>query len=541
MRRADSSYDVIVLGSGAAGLAAALSALDRGARVAVFEKGNVVGGSTALSGGVTWLPNHPHMREHGYSDSRDEALKYLESLSHGLIDAELAAAFVDTAAELVEWIEKSTPLQFQLFTGFPDYHPENPGGKPEGGRSVEPGLVDFSPLGEWAERIVVPNRNPYLGVQESTFAGGGQVSDEELEDRRSRNIRGGGPALIAALLQGVLERGGHVQAGARARHLIRMDGRVVGVRFESDRGDFAIDARRGVIIATGGFEWDKGLVRDFLRGPMDRPASIPTNTGDGLRMAMETGAALGNMREAWWVPTVDVPGEDNYGERRVYHVQRERILPRSILVNRRGRRFANEATNYNALGAALHHFDPTRFVYANLPCWLIFDQEHVRRYGFAKSPPGETPPWATSAPTLGSLARQLGISPDGLLATVERWNAMVAEGRDADFGRGESAYSLWLGDRLLTGPARTLGPVTDAPYYAVEVHSGSLGTKGGPKTTADGQVIDAFGDTIPGLYAAGNAMAGVTGMVYGGGGGTLGPALVFGFRAGRHAARASMA
>ena len=310
---------------------------------------------------------------------------------------------------------------------------------------------------------------------------------------------------------------------------------MTGVRFES--GD-EVDAERGVVVATGGFEWDRDLVRAFLRGPMTSPTSMPTNTGDGLHMLMRVGAALGVMSEAWWVPAIEIPGEELYGQQRARLILRERTLPGSIMVNRRGRRFANEATNYNALGGAFHQFDPSRFEYANLPCWLIFDHAYLREFGFVTSAPGDdAPSWVTSASTLSELATLVGIDPQGLEATVSRWNELVARGHDDDFGRGDNTYDRWNGDqRFLDSSAASIGSVSESPFYAVEIRSGTLGTKGGARTDADGRVLDAGGDPIPGLYAAGNAMAAVTAMVYGGGGGTLGPAAVFGYRAGRHAA-----
>jgi len=280
-------------------------------------------------------------------------------------------------------------------------------------------------------------------------------------------------------------------------------------------------------------------VRTFLRGPMTSPTTLPTNTGDGLRMLMRAGAELGVMAEAWWVPTIELPGEEQFGRQRARLILRERTLPGSIMVNRQSRRFTNEAANYNALGGAFHHFDPGRFEFVNLPCWLIFDHDYVRRYGFAGSPPGGEPPAGVmSAPSLPALAAMLGVPDQQLEATVERWNDLVAKGHDDDWGRGDSAYDGWCGDQRFLGSVQaTLGPLTNAPFHAVQIHSGTLGTKGGARTSIDGEVLSTTGAPIPGLYAAGNAMAAATGMVYGGAGGTLGPAMVFGYRAGRHAAR----
>ncbi len=532
--------DVVVLGTGAAGLVAALAAAEQGASVALFEKGDVVGGTTALSGGLCWVPVNPHMRAAGIADSREDALAYLDSLSLGMIDPALAAALVDSGPEVVAWLEANTPVRFEVVRGYPDYHPEHPGGKPGGGRSLDPGLYCFQDLGPWADRVARPARNPYLTLTETPLGGGdGTVAPEVLADRTARDIRGCGQALVGALLRACLDRGIEPVLGARAVELVVEDGRVAGVAFDGDDGPFRVGARRGVVLATGGFEWDVELVRSFLRGPMTNPATIPTSTGDGLRMAMRVGAELGNMREAWWVPTIRIPGDELFGRQRAHLILRERTLPRSIMVNRAGRRFTNEAANYNALGGAFHQFDPSQFTYANLPCWLVFDHEYLLRYGFAGGRPGTVPDYLTSAPTVEALADRLGLPASQLGATVERWNDLVAKGHDDDFGRGDSAYDGWSGDRsLLPGPPATIGPLTEPPYYAIEIESGTLGTKGGPRTSVDGEVLSADG-VIPGLYAAGNVMAGVTGMVYGGAGGTLGPAITFGYRAGRHVAGGS--
>jgi hypothetical protein len=255
-------------------------------------------------------------------------------------------------------------------------------------------------------------------------------------------------------------------------------------------------------------------------------------------MAMTVGAALGNMPHAWWAPVVEIPGDEAFGRQHATLLNRERTLPRSIMVNRQGRRFANEAANYNALGGAFHQLDPGGFTYPNLPCWLVFDDEYLARYGFRSVPPGGEPPaWITSTQTLPQLAAALGMPPDALTATVEGWNEAVAAGADADFQRGDSAYDRWSGDPdHRAGVTATLGPIESPPFHAVEVRSGTLGTSGGPQTDLDGRVLNPRGQTIPGLFAAGNAMAAATGMVYGGAGGTLGPIITFARRAGSAAA-----
>ena len=534
------TFDVVVLGTGAAALAAAVRASDGGASVGLFEKADAVGGTSAWSGGMVWIPINPHMAELGIPDSREEALTYLDSLSHGLIDEDLAAALIDAGPELVNYLEANTPVRFQIIKDFPDYHPERPGAKPGGGRSLECPLYPFADLGPWQNRVTVgPQLSGNITMSETSLGRGAPsgVAPEELERRRIRDERGAGQGLIGPLLRACLDRRIEPRTGMRAVELVLDDGRVAGVRFETADGPVEVGARRGVIIATGGFEWDPELVRAFARGPLARSASVPTNTGDGLKMVMRIGAGLGNMREAWWVPIIDVP----VGERMAaWQVNGERTRPHCIMVNRRGRRFTNEAANYTALGAAFHVIDVSSFDYLNHPAWMIFDRHYLTRYGLAGfRGDGATPDWMIEAPTLTGLAAAVDVPAADLEDTVTRWNEQSARGEDSDFGRGQSAHDRWWGDPSLgDGPQATLGPLDAAPFYAVQVYSGVLGTKGGPRTDGNGQVLDVDDRLIAGLYAAGNAMASVMGMTYGGAGGTLGPALVFGYLAGRHAAEA---
>lgn len=534
----DSVFDVVVLGTGGAGLVAALAASDQGASVGVFEKAEKVGGTTAISGGIAWIPNNRFAAEAGVKDSREDAIAYLMSLSNGLIDEKLATTLVDTGPELIDWLESETPVRLRLVPRYPDYHPEHPGGKAGGGRSLEPELFSYQQLGAWADRVTPADFETRMLLQEQPVGGGDGLIDPELmRQREALDVRSWGQALIGALLRGCLDRGIEPVTSAPARKLVVEDGRVVGVVVERDGSPVEVRARRGVVLATGGFEWDPELVRSFLRGPMTSPASVPSNTGDGLRMAMEVGAALGNMGEAWWMPVFKIPGDEYLGVPRSILTLRERTVPGTIMVNRKGVRFTNEAANYNAQGAALHEFDIARFEYANLPCWIVCDERCFRRYGFSVALPDADPPeWIERGATPEELAEKIGIPADAFAQTLATFNANVSDlGRDPDFGRGDSAYDAFNGEVKATGHAATLGTIDSPPYYAVKLHSGALGTKGGPRTDRDARVLDVRGDPIPGLYAAGNAMAGPTGMVYGGAGGTIGPAMTFGFRAGRHA------
>jgi len=538
-------YDVLVLGTGAAGLTAALTASEAGARVGLYEKAETVGGTSAWSGGQIWIPNNPHELALGKADSREEALTYLMSLSHGMIDEQMAATYVDTGPEMIRFLEQRTPVKFYPVPDFPDYHPEFPGGKPQGGRTLECPPFPYGELGEWRGRV---GTSPYypdftITIAETTL---GQsvptpAPPEVKAHRKVHDERGMGLALVGRLLRGCLDRGIQPRTGYRATELVMRDGAVCGVRFQTAAGMVEVSASN-VVLATGGFEWNPSLVRAFCRGPLTHPVSIRTNTGDGLKMAMRVGAMLGNMREAWWMPVIEVPTDINPMGRQL--LTYERTMPGSLMVNRYGKRFTNEASNYNAFGAAFHEQDVSRFEYANLPCWLIFNQEFYAKWPFVgglsdsfESPAAKPPTWITSAASLTQLAERVGIDATQLTATVERFNKQAEAGSDPDFRRGESANDLWWGDPAFRGDKRaTLGALRGGPYYAIEVKSGALGTKGGPQTDTDARVLDVDGAPIPGLYAAGNVMASPMGMTYGGAGGTLGPGMVFGYRAGRAAA-----
>ena len=534
----DLEVDVAVLGSGASATTAAILAADNGAEVALLERADVVGGTTAISGGVLWLPNNHHMAEAGIEDSREDALAYLNSLSLGMMDGELVETLIDTGPEMLRYMEENTPVSLHVFEGYPDYHPENPGGKPEGGRSLDNDLFPFEELGPWADRI---NHQPDAVFFPATML---EIDTKRIDDvppdvmaeRRARDMRSTGQALAGSLIKGCLDREIPVHTATRARELILDESdAVVGVRAERDGAAWFVKARKAVVIATGGFEWNEELVKAFLRGPMTAPTSTPENEGDGLLMAMGAGAALGNMSEAWWIPGIHVPGDEMRGRTFARLILAERTWPRSIIVNRKGKRFMNEAANYNAVGHAFHTFDPNSFEFINLPAWLIVDSRYqppIARHNVGP----DAPDWIRRADTLAELAAQIDVDPAGLEETLARFNEGVARGEDPEFERGVSAYDSYNGDRWEKAPFTTLGPIDTPPYYAAQIESGALGTKGGPKTNTKAQVLRATGGVITGLYAVGNAMAGATAMVYGGAGGTLGPGMTFGYIAGKSAA-----
>ncbi len=542
---AEQRYDCVVMGSGAAGLTAALVAAEHGASVLVVEKSEKLGGTSAWSGGQIWIPNNPHMKRHGKEDSREKALTYLESMSNGLIDPAMAATYVDTGTEMVEFLEERTPLEFSCVPDFPDYHPEQPGAAARGGRTLECPVFPYGELGEWADKVETsPYYWPhvYFTVGETSLAQAvpDPLPPEEAKRRADNDERGLGHSLVGRLLKGCLDRGVEFVLGNGAKELLLDDGRISGVLLE----DETQVETRNIVIASGGFEHNEAFKKSFLRGPLQLPVSVKTNTGDGLKMAMKAGAMLDNMREAWWMPVVEAPL--NPMGRMLF--TGERTLPGTIMVNQQGKRFTNEAANYNAFGSAFHEQDQNSCSWKNLPAWCIFNQAFYDKWGFLDAQligladegahQREPADWIERADTLAGLAEKLGIPAEALEQTVARWNRMVEQGQDEDFGRGESYYDTYWGDPDNKGKkAATLGVIEGGPYYAAEVKSGALGTKGGPKTDTIARVLDLDDNPIDGLYAAGNAMGSMMGMTYGGGGGTLGPAMVFGYLAGKHIAQ----
>lgn len=524
-KRWDREADVVVLGSGAAGLAAATLAHDGGAKVLLLEKAALFGGTTAVSGGLSWIPLNRHMAALGVADSRNAALRYLRRLALGRApDDSLIETYLDTAPKVIDYLEAHTPARFYAPRDYADYYSFLPGGLPHG-RSLDNRPFDAVQLGPWAERLRRSHTFPPLTVDERA------APDFELMGRRyEQDIRTMGSALVASLVKGLLDRGVGLLSTTPGRELILNDkSEVIGVRAEHQGAPFFAAARRGVILASGGFEWNRELMRAFLPLEITHSLTPPSNEGDGLLMAMDAGALLGNMGEAWWMPASSDPTEE-YDGKRLSKFTPGRGAPASIMVNRYGRRFANESTMYNDLPRAFAAFDPVRQEYPNLPCWNIFDHS-VKSSAmlFTVMPEDPAPDWLPQAPTLRQLAANVGIDPDGLVASVERFNAYAAEGVDPDFHRGRYGFG--------PSPEPKPAPLITPPFYAIPVHAGAIGTKGGPRINRHGQVLRATGGVIPSLYAAGNAAAGIFGQAYPGGGGTIGPALVFGFLAGKAAAQ----
>lgn len=523
--------DVVVVGSGGAALVAATLAHDQGAEVLVVEKDSMLGGTTAVSGGAMWLPGNHHMAEAGIEDSKDAALAYIRRLTDGREpDPDLLEVYVDTAPEMLRYLEDHTPVRTHI-SPLPDYYwPWGiEGNMPQPARAVEANPFPVgTELPEWKDRIVSRGTLMSLGAATTLTEDLMPMTPElqaELERREAEDIRPKGAALISMLFAGLLDRGVETLLSTPAKSLcVNEDGDVVGVRVTHDGREIAIGARKGVVLACGGFEWNPELVRTHI-GYDVQPLSPPNNTGDGLNMATDAGAELGNLTSYWGTPVMFDPEITRDGAL-VPQFEWGRGAPSSIVVNRKGARFANEALPYNDFPKAFGAYDASRVEFPNAgPGYLIFDQRVRDAQRLLSIQPGDpNPDWLPVADTIGALAEQIGIDPDALEATVARYNEHAANGEDPDFDRHK--YGL-----MSPGVVK---PIVTPPYYALAIYPGMLGTNGGPRIDRHGQVLRRGGGLIGGLYAAGNTAANVFGWAYPSGGGTIGNGTVFGFLAGRH-------
>jgi succinate dehydrogenase/fumarate reductase flavoprotein subunit len=525
--------DVLVAGSGAAGLTAALTAAASGARVVLAERSGELGGTTALSFGRVWVP----ASHHAPADSQEAARAYLAGLFGGRYP-EMTEAFVAGAPPMARFVEEHAPLLFVPCANYPDYHPSRPGAA-RGGRALDIAPVRLEALTPPARLVrTPPGYLPLTHAEWEEWRYPQRFDWALLDARRADGVLAGGAALAAALLDGAVQAGVRVLTRTRLTALRQDGGRVVGVTVESS-GATTVIAVSAVILATGGFDRDPELRAQLLPAAVTATGAAPGNTGDGLRIAAAAGARLDNTGQGWWMPMIEIPGQTVDGQQYYQSLIRERALPRQILVNAAGRRFADEALPYNELGKAMNRPGPDGD-YPNMTAWMVFDEGFRQRYAFpAARPGGALPGWALTAGSLTGLAAAARLDPRALTDTVDRWNQDCAAGTDREFGRGESAYERFMGDPF--GPHPNLGPIDQPPYYAVKVLSGTIGTKGGPVTDGDGRVLAADGTPVDGLYAVGNTAAFWAADGYPGAGATLGAAMTMGYLAGRHAARLSRA
>jgi 3-oxosteroid 1-dehydrogenase len=529
--------DVLVAGSGAAGLAAALAAAQGGARVLLAERGDAFGGTTALSGGRVWLPGNAHARAAGVEDPPENAAAYLRAACPTAPEGHVAA-FVGDAPEVAAWIERDTPHRFVLCPRYPDYHPALPGAT-LGGRTL-----DSAPLaaGDAVDEVLRGQASaPVTHAEWERWRFVHRYDADLLAERDATGVVTGGRALVVALLAACRAAGVTLLRGARVTALETDAENGVTAAQLTTNGATRTVRCRAVVLATGGFEWSDDLRAEHLRVPVRAYGSPPTNTGDHVALARGAGAVLDAMEHGWMMPMVQVPGEAVGGRPFFRSLVTERGIPRSILVNAAGARFVNESLPYNELVRAFQRPGPAGD-FPNARAWLVFDQGFRERYSLLAVRPGAPlPDWVARGATPAALAAATGIDAGGLEATLARWNSACHNGRDAEFGRGESPYDRYYGDPALLPGNPTLGPLDAPPLHAIEVLPGTIGTKGGPRTDPDARVLRADGTAVGGLYAAGNAAAGWLADAYPGPGATLGVALVAGRRAGRDAAHRATA
>ena len=550
----DEEYDVVVVGSGAGGMTAALVAQAQGLQAVVLEKSDKYGGTSAVSGGGIWVPCNDEMKAHGRSDSYEEARRYLDSLIGTSVAPERIDAYLHNAPAMVRLMASRHDVHFRCVPEYPDYYPDRPGGK-EGGRSLEPMPFNAALLGDEFSR----QRAAFKGTQLLGRIGMDTIQAHILFTR----ARGWIGVMLKLVLgywldlgwrrktprdrrqvlgQGLVARLRHAMLGARIPlklstgldSLIESKGRVCGVLVTQDGRRRRIGARRGVVLACGGFESNQKMREAYLPQPTRAKwtAAPPINQGDGVRAGVTLGARLDFMHKTWGSPTVDVPGAPQQTTLFV-----ERALPGCLMVNRLGKRFVNEAAPYPDVVDAMYA-DHAK-THGSVPCWIVFDATFRYKYPMGPLLPGQMAPdkklpreWLDKvyyrADTLDALAAKIGVDPSGLRESVRQIGEYAKTGIDPDFGKGRTSIDRYYSDPSVK-PNSCLGPVSKAPFYAMRLDAGEIGTKGGLLTDERARVLHERGGVIEGLYAIGNCSASVMGPTYAGAGSTLGPAMTFGY------------
>ena len=557
--RWDHETDFLVIGSGGGGMTAALMAHDLGADTLVVEKSEKFGGSTGMSGGAIWVANNRHMKRCGIADSREEGLTYLRQVTKGRVPEARLAAYVDYSLEMVNYLEENGNVKLSPCPTYPDYYPDYEGGKP-GARSLEPLPYSARKLGIHAgalrrsEQGLVLGRMGITAVEAKTLVAFSFLSyvlmfwvfvRYYLDFRARRKGRADnrltlGTSLVGRLRRALLDRKVPLWLATGAEELIVEGGRVVGAVVTQAGERKRIRAKSGVLLAAGGFARNQAMREEYMREPANETWSAGNvhNQGDGIRMAQAVGASVALMDDAWWTPVTMMP--DQFAWLLVV----EKSMPGGIMVNAAGKRFTNEAAPYVDVVNGM--YDANNAAAPSIPSWLVFDARYRRSYPLGPLGPSRLQPdnaiggrlrkfaFLKKAKSLDALAEKIGVDPVGLLETVERFGEFAKTGKDEDFGRGDSAYDRYYTDEKI-GPNPSLAPIVEAPFYAIEVFPGDLGTKGGVVTDANAQALREDGTAISGLYATGNCSASVMDRSYPGAGGTIGPSMTFAYLAAHHA------
>ncbi|KAI1075968.1 FAD binding domain-containing protein [Whalleya microplaca] len=543
--------DVLIVGSGAAGLTAALTARSRGLDCLVIEKGSKIGGTSAISGGAVWAPNNPIAKAAGVQDSRELALKYMDAAIGDAGPAssnERRLAFIDNVPQMVAFLRDLGFNWFFSKSGHPDYYPNLPGALSKGGRSLEPAIFSAMKLGGWWRYLLRPDRN-ILAIHNNQTPGLTRpmaslrdfieaiwvLTKVKIRTWFTRDPVSMGSSLISQLLWLNDNKKVDIWREAELVQLIMgPDGSVVGAKVDKSGSPIEIRAKHGVLLCAGGFARNKEMREEYGRAPSSTEWTMTQpygDTGDAVRAGMEVGGATALIDDSWWIPVLKDPvdGQINFA---VFEMSK----PFAIVVDSSGSRFFAEAEPYADAG---HSQYKRHDIVPAIPAWLIVDTNHRRRYTLGTLPPRREPTEALAdgrvlkADSLEELAHKTGVDVAGLRKTIDHWNAMCKDGTDHDFGKGSDTYQRYLGDPNIK-PNPNMGPIVRAPFYATKVFPGDLGTKGGLLTDEHARVLGKDGIPIPGLYAAGNSSASVMGHKYCGAGATIGPAMTFAFIAARH-------
>jgi len=535
-------------------MVAALAALDSGLEPLGIEKQGRIGGSTGLSGGMVWLPNNPLMRADGIPDSHEDGLAYFDDVVGDIGEPSSRARremFLAAGYEMINFLMRKG-VRLVRCPGWSDYYPNHKGGN-EAGRAIEGIPYNAAALGNWRDKVQPSMAKSYGGFVLKTnelravqyfnrspraFAVATRVfARTRAAKLRRQELLTNGASLIGQMLKALMDLRGEppIWTEAAMQDLIVDDGRVVGARVTHNGTSLNIEARKGVLLAAGGFSRNADMRRRYGGDqPNDGRWSIANagDTGEVLQTAMRLGAKTDLLDEAWWLPSIFIA--DGGDAARALGSGRQR--PGAIYVDGTGRRFCNESNSYVEVGKAM---------YANkaVPCWMVFDEGYIHRYVSGANPfkkrslPEELIERGAvlRGKTIADLARHMEVPADALEQTVKRFNGFAAKGLDPDFGRGQSAYNDCLGDPGYRTNA-ALGPLDKAPYYATKVVPADVGTCGGLVANEYAQVLDENDRVIEGLYATGNITATVMGRNYLGAGGSIAYTMVFGYVAARHAA-----